>query len=212
MSRLPSVSLGLTAACGTGASRLFAIFLKSGHRGKSCPLDGLCRHCRQPGHHARECRNAWGAARVASAGPSSAASTSAPSPAVSAPSAEVPSSDVPLVSGAVAAVDPSPVADVPPSADVSLSVLLPSAALAPECVGSDMEFVPASVSDDVPDPVTDEEMCSGDEEVIREAAVAAAAVAAAADAPSSPRRPRRSRRNRSRRSGVEVPGSSGSRC
>ena len=33
---------------------------KSGHRGKSCPLNGLCRRCRQPGHHARECRNAWG--------------------------------------------------------------------------------------------------------------------------------------------------------
>ena len=33
---------------------------KLGHRGKSCPLDGLCRRCRRLGHVARECRNAWG--------------------------------------------------------------------------------------------------------------------------------------------------------
>ena len=32
---------------------------KSGHRGKACPLNGLCRRCRQAGHVARECRNAW---------------------------------------------------------------------------------------------------------------------------------------------------------
>ena len=174
-----------------------SICKKLGHRGKSFPLDGLCRRCRQPGHVARECQNAWGVARVISAGPFSVPSTSAPSPAVSAPSAEVPSSDVPLVSGAVAAVDPSPVPDVPPSTDISLSVLLPSTALLSECEESDMEFVPAPVSD-IPDSVTDE-MCCGDE-VICEAAIVAAA-AAAADAPSSPRRPRRSHRNRNRRSG-----------
>ena len=236
-----------------------SICKKLGHRGKSCPLDGLCRRCRQPGHVARECRNAWGAARVASAGPSSVPSTPAPPPAVSAPSPGVPSSDVPLVSGAVAAVSSSP-DPVFPATDTSLSVLLPSTALASECEESDMEFVPAPVSD-VPDSVSDEEMCSGDEEVIRDAAAAAdtsssvllpstalaseceesdmefvpapvsdvhsvsdeevcsgdeevireaaavaaaAAAADAADAPSSPRRSRRSRRSRrGRRSGLK---------
>ena len=32
-----------------------------GHRGPSCPLSGLCRRCRRPGHMARECRQPWGA-------------------------------------------------------------------------------------------------------------------------------------------------------
>ena len=147
--------------------------------------------------------------RVTSAGPFSVPSTSAPFPAVSAPSAEVPSSDVPLVSGAVAAFDASPVPDVPPSTVISLSVLLPLTALALECEESDMEFVPAPVSD-VPDPVTDEEMCFGDEEVICEDAVAAAAVAAAtiaaADAPSSSRRSRRNRCSRVKYQVPPVPG------
>ena len=157
---------------------------KLGHRGKSCPLDGLCRRCRRPGHVARECRNAWGAARVPSAGPSSAPSTPAPPPAVSTPSAVVPSSDVASASGVAAAA-------VPPAAPVPVLVLLFSAALAPEVEESDMDFVPAPVVDDL-ESAGDEEMCSGDEEVLREAAVAAAA-AVAADAPSSPRRSRRSR-------------------
>ena len=34
---------------------------KTGHRCPSCPLSGLCRRCCQPGHLARECRQAWGA-------------------------------------------------------------------------------------------------------------------------------------------------------
>ena len=29
-----------------------------GHRGKECPLNGLCRRCRQPVHVARDCRRA----------------------------------------------------------------------------------------------------------------------------------------------------------
>ena len=169
---------------------------KMGHRGKSCALDGLCRRCRQPGHVARECRNAWGATRAASAAPSSSAPSSAPPSAVSALSAAVPSSDVAPASGVAAAA-------VPPSAPVPLSVLLSSAALAPEVEESDMDFVPAPVGDD-PESASDEEMCSGDEEVIREAAVAVAAAAAAADTPSSPRHSRRSRRNRRSRSKYRV--------
>lgn len=36
---------------------------KLGHRTKACPMDGLCRRCRKPGHLARECRDAWAAPR-----------------------------------------------------------------------------------------------------------------------------------------------------
>ena len=35
------------------------IYLESGHRSPACPLSGLCRRCRQPGHMARECTQAW---------------------------------------------------------------------------------------------------------------------------------------------------------
>ena len=31
-----------------------------GHRAPACQLSGLCRRCRQPGHVARECTQAWG--------------------------------------------------------------------------------------------------------------------------------------------------------
>ena len=31
-----------------------------GHRAPACPLSGLCRRCRQPGHVARVCTQAWG--------------------------------------------------------------------------------------------------------------------------------------------------------
>ena len=39
----------------------YVICRETAHRGPSCPLSGLCRRCRQPGHLARECRQAWGA-------------------------------------------------------------------------------------------------------------------------------------------------------
>lgn len=32
---------------------------ESGHRAPTCPLSGLCRRCRQPGHVAKECTQAW---------------------------------------------------------------------------------------------------------------------------------------------------------
>ena len=41
-----------------------------------CPLDGLCRRCRHPGHMAKECRNAWG--RPASEATPSASDAAAP--------------------------------------------------------------------------------------------------------------------------------------
>lgn len=128
---------------------------------------------------------------MASVAPSSSAATSASAPvssAATASSAEASSSDVPLASDAAPA-------DLPPSVAVSaapLSVLLPLAALALEDKGSDMDFVPAPVADNL-EPVAGKEICSNDEEVIREAAAAAAATTV--DALISPRGHRRSRRH-----------------
>ena len=34
----------------------------TGHLGRDCPLSGVCRRCRQPGHIARQCVQAWGPA------------------------------------------------------------------------------------------------------------------------------------------------------
>lgn len=36
-----------------------SIYLESGHRSPACPLSSLCRRCRQLGHMARECTQAW---------------------------------------------------------------------------------------------------------------------------------------------------------
>ena len=52
------------------------IYRQSGHLPRACPLLGLCRRCKQPGHVARECGQAWGQPRPSS-------STSVPSPASS---------------------------------------------------------------------------------------------------------------------------------
>lgn len=180
---------GLTVTFGTGVILLFALFAKkwaiAASHAPGWPLSACC----QPGYVARECREAWSASRVAPVAPASSAATPASahvSSAVTASSAEASSSDVPLASDAAPA-------DLPPSAAVSaapLSVLLPSAALALEDEGSDMDFVPAPVADN-PEPVASKEMCSDDEKVIREAAAAAAATTV--DALSSPRGHRRSR-------------------
>ena len=116
-----------------------SICKKSGHRGKSCPLDSLFRRYHQPGHVARECCNAWGAAHSAQAAYSSSTATAS--------AAEVPSSDAPLASDAALAYVASSVASsaAPSSDDVPpLSVLLSSAPLAPENEEADMEFVPIS--------------------------------------------------------------------
>lgn len=56
-----------------------------GHRAPTCPLSGLCRRCRQPGHVARECTQAWGP------------SVSAPVPVTDALSESFASPDAPVV-------------------------------------------------------------------------------------------------------------------
>lgn len=49
---------------------------QSGHLNRVCPLSGLCRRCKQPGHVARECGRAWGQPRP----PSSVPAPSDPNP------------------------------------------------------------------------------------------------------------------------------------
>ena len=98
-----------------------SICKRSGHRSKSCPLDGLCRRCRQPGHVAKECRNTWGSAPRSSSSPPAAASAAVPD---TVPAAAASTSDAVLTS------------------DVR------SSAADDDDEGSDMEFVPGPVPDD----------------------------------------------------------------
>ena len=100
-----------------------SICKRSEHRSKSRPLDGLCRRCRQPGHVAKECRNAWGSASRSSSTPPAAASAAAPDTAPAAAAAASTSYTVPTSDARSSAADD-------------------------DDEGSDMEFVPGPVPDD----------------------------------------------------------------
>ena len=93
-----------------------AVCKKLGHRSKSCPLNGLCHRCRRPGHHARECTNAWvSAAGVApetrdfAANPHGPASASAAADAVP----DVPRRPSSSADAAVPIADPPDPVDAP---------------------------------------------------------------------------------------------------
>ena len=58
-----------------GQPAFCSVWRSSGHLPRACPLTGLCRRCKQPGHVARDCGQAWGQPR-----PSSSASVPSPSP------------------------------------------------------------------------------------------------------------------------------------
>ena len=102
-----------------------SICKRSEHRSKSRPLDGLCRRCRQPGHVAKECRNAWGSASRSSSTPPAAASAAAPDTAPAAAAAAAASTSYTV-----------------PTSDAR------SSAADDDDEGSDMEFVPGPVPDD----------------------------------------------------------------
>ena len=91
-----------------------AVCQKLGHRSKSCPLNGLCRRCRRPGHHARECTNAW--VPAAGAAPETRGSAANPPGPASASAAADAVPDVPprLSSSAEAAVS---IGDLPDPVD-----------------------------------------------------------------------------------------------
>ena len=125
-------------------------------------MNGLCCRCRQPGHVARDCCRAWGG------------STSKPAhrraPALRWPAG----SSLPV---------PPPVADAPPPAAVPVLDLGASASVI--AVESDMDIVPASVSDGHESP-SEAVMCSGDEEVVAGAAEAASTTASSSHQSSPP--------------------------
>ena len=45
--------------CYSGQPPQCFIYLEPGYCSPACPLSGLCRRCRQPGHMAKECTQAW---------------------------------------------------------------------------------------------------------------------------------------------------------
>ena len=83
-----------------------SVFRSSGHLPRACPLSHLCRRCKQPGHVARECVQAWIQPRP----PAPLASNSV-IPAVSSEEEE----DLSSVSSEVVEPPPSPPDPVPPA-------------------------------------------------------------------------------------------------
>ena len=102
-----------------------AICRKLGHRSWACPLNGLCRRCRRPGHHARDGSSAW--APAANAVPGAARP---PRPAEA--SAEAAADDV-VPSRSAPDVDPVPPSGPPNPVDASA---------VQEAEMSDGEYVP----------------------------------------------------------------------
>ena len=95
--------LGFACTCYPGQPAFCSICRQSGHLPWACPLLGLCRRCKQPGHVARECAQAPSSSPPVPPPPS-------PSPDVSPP-------------------DPSPPSSLPdpsPSTESSSPILFPS--------------------------------------------------------------------------------------
>ena len=105
----------LTAEFGhAGQPPQYSICRSSGHRAPACPLSGLCRRCRQPGHMARECTQAWG--------------SSVSAPATDMPSEPSASSDHVTVDASSAVPDSVPVCSASvfnPAAPVFVTVTAP---------------------------------------------------------------------------------------
>ena len=154
---------------------------KLGHRSRACPLDGLCRRCHQPGHHARSCRNAWAAPRPAA--------PAAPAPAAPAPPA------APVAPTGVSVTDPPGAAVAPAAAvlETSDAECVPGAPPAgQDAEMSDVEYVPSSDEDSDASSM-DAVPASGDDEVV---------LAVSPSSPSDSPRRRRKRRRRTVSSAV----------
>ena len=113
---------------------------ESGHLPRACPFSGLCLRCKQPGHVARNCTQAWGSSSSnvpvpasSSSTPvsmsvdpsvSSTASTSSTAPVSSAPSVTAPASVSPVtaVSTPIPSVLPVSTSPVPVSSALSTPV------------------------------------------------------------------------------------------
>ena len=77
---------------------------ESGHLPRACPFSGLCLRCKQPGHVARNCTQAWGPSSSSSSPPVSTSSSVPVSTSQSTSSTTVPSTSV---SSALSAPVPS---------------------------------------------------------------------------------------------------------
>lgn len=98
----------------------------SSHRASDCPLRDVCRRCRQPGHYARDCTNAWGTSPPAGSDPPAAAPLTAAPP-------------VPAVSSSP---DPPTVPSVaPPSPDDDMSDDSVSDAMSEDIASGDEEVI-----------------------------------------------------------------------
>ena len=113
----------------------------SGRRAPACPLAGLCRRCRLPGHVARECWQAWGP------------SVSAPVPATDMSSEPSASSNHVIADASPTVPDSVPVCSASgsdPAAPVSVTVTAPvTAPSAPVCVAAPAPVPAAPASVDV---------------------------------------------------------------
>ena len=167
---------------------------KSGHRGKGCPLDGLCRRCERPGHVAKECRNAWASRSTVRrpAAPAAPAPAAAPDAAVTTPPVAVPAPDaVPVAAvGTPSVATAAPVPDVAPVAAAGSSDIPPAPETAmavseDEEDESDLDFLPGNDEEAYVSACSSAEFASGDDEVV-----------AAPPVPPSPKRQRRKRKRR----------------
>ena len=111
-----------------GQPYVCSICHESGHLPQACPFSGRCLHCKQPGHRARDCAQAWGLSR-----PSLPASV--PVSTVTTPVSAVPSLPViQAVSAPVSTVPSTPVSAVLPVSRVTSSASCPVLPLAPVSV------------------------------------------------------------------------------
>lgn len=97
-----------------------SICRESGHLPRACPFSGLCLRCKQPGHTARNCTQAWG---PSSSSPSPPVSSVPVSTTQSMSTTTVPSI---AVSSAVSAPVPSVPSSVPASTSVSSALFTPA--------------------------------------------------------------------------------------
>ena len=123
---------------------------KLGHSSKSCPLSGLCRRCRRPGHH---CTNAW--APAADVAPLASAGNPPGRPPASAA--------VSAVSGVVCSLLSAPVVADVPAADPSGPVDAPAVQ---DAEMSDEDFAPTSSAESGDSVSLEEVAASGDDEVV----------------------------------------------
>ncbi|KAJ7372462.1 hypothetical protein OS493_018969 [Desmophyllum pertusum] len=162
---------------------------KLGHRGKGCPLNGLCRRCEKPGHVARECRNAWASRSTSVRRPAA--------PAAPAPAAAPDAAAVPPVAPDVPAPAVAPVAAAVPPVTPSVEEIAMAVSDDDDFEdATDMDYLPGNVEEADASASSVGEFVSGDDEV-----------AAASSAAPSPKRRRRKRKRRGQGPPRPAPGS-----